>query len=250
MSEEQKQEEVKEEQPVEQEVEQKEERPAKNYEAELARKNAELERMRIELAAKNEVKPTYNANDITTWPDHELRVLLKDPKFAQYHAQAEDLLFDRKMEAKLASKMESQKRVSAEMQLREKFPEALDPTSELATKMEQIMTENDLSKTPAGRLVAAKLAAAELGQDKKNSDARGQKAEKDRVARVKGQMVDGDRPKPTDNVGNLDEKRKNLAERLMKSNQPGKMNENESTAAMSEIIQDRFGGRKGFFGDR
>lgn len=219
-----------------------------NREAELSRKNAEIERMRNELAAKNQVKPSYNANDITTWPDHELRVLLKDPKFTQYHNQAEDILFDRKMEVKLAAKAESEKRVSAEMQLRKQFPEALDSSSELGAKVEQIMQENDLSRTPAGRLVAAKLAAAELGQGKTASDARGQKIEKDRVSRVKGQMVDGDRPKPTDEGKNLDEKRQNLAEKLIKANQSG--GDKASTEAMGEILKDRFGGRDGFFGKK
>lgn len=224
------------------------ERPIENYKAELERKNRELERMRMELASKNEVKPAYNPNDIRTWPDHELKVLLKDPKFSQYHEQAEDLLFERKMETKLAAKAETEKRVSAEMQLREKFPDALDPHSELSIKMDQILRDNDLSKTPAGRLVAAKLAAAELNQGKYSADAKAQNAEKTRVARVKSQMVDGDRAKPADNAVDLDAKRSDLAKKLTLGSQKG--HEKDSVEAMKDILNDRFGGREGFFGKK
>lgn len=221
-------------------------RPAENYRAELERKNREIERIRAELASREAQPRAKDPNDLRTWPDHELKAVLRDSQFAQYHDQVNDILLDRKLDARMAVREETNKRVSAEMQLREKFPDALDPSSDLAVRMEKIIQENDLSKSPAGRLVAAKLASAEINQGKNSSDARGRKIEKDRVASVKSQMVDGDRPKPTQNDSkNLDEKRKDLAEKLTKAGQKG--HENASTEAMSEILKDRFGSRDDFF---
>lgn len=244
MSEEQKQEEIKEE-IVEEQVEQKEDdRPEQNYRAELERKTRELERMRQELAMRQQEPLKRDPNDISTWSDHELKAILNsnDPSVIPYKERANDVLLDRKVDARLARERETSKRVTAEMQLRQQFPEALDPSSELAVKMDQIMTENDLSKTPAGRLVAAKLAAAELKQDKNSSDARGRKIEQDRVSRVKGQMVDGDRSKPTDNDGNLDNKRKELADKLMDSK-----HEENQVDAVGQILKDRGLTKESFF---
>lgn len=229
----------------------KDDRPEINYKAELERKNRELERVRMELASRQQEPVKRDPNDLKTWNEHELKAIINsnDPSVLPYKDQAHDILLDRKVDARLAKQQETNKRVHADLELRNKYPEALDPTSELSMKIDQLMTEHDLSRTPAGRLVAAKLAAAELNQGKNVSNAKGQKAEKDRVASVKSQMVDGDRPKSTDNNVNLDEKRKSLAEKLINTNKAGNA-EKESNSAMNEIIQDRFGGREGFFGKR
>lgn len=229
----------------------KDDRPAKNYEAELERKNREIERLRLEAAQKAVQPKQKDPNDLRTWPDHELKALRNNQQYAQYHGEVDDILLDRRMEAKLAAREETNKRVSAEMQLRQQFPDALDPTSEFAVKMDKIIEENDLSKTPAGRLVAAKLAAAELNQGKKTSDALGRKKEQDRVANVKSQLVDGDRPKPTETPDvTLEAKRQKLAEKLKNASQPGPKKDEDSTEAISDILNDRFGGRKGFFGSK
>lgn len=90
-----------------------------------------------------------------------------------------------------------EKRALSDLELKTKYPDALDPSSELSVKMEQVMYDYDLQKSPAGRLAAAKIAAAELGKGRSTSTAKERKAEANRIASVKGQMVDGDRSKPT-----------------------------------------------------
>lgn len=218
MGEENKQEEVSEEvvEGQEQEVKPTADELLKNREAELARKNREIERMRTELAMRQNEPVKRDQNDISTWADHELKTIVNsnDPSVMPYKEKANEILLDRKVDARLARKLETEKKVTAEMQLRQQFPEALDPSSDLAIKMDQIISEHDLSKTPAGRLVAAKLAAAELGQGKNTSDAKKTKSEQNRVTRVKGQMVDGDRPKPTGNESSPD-KQKAFKEKLL-----------------------------------
>lgn len=233
---------------VAKEVEQKAvelDRPIENYKAEIERKNRELERVRMELAARDAAPKVRDPNDMRTWPEHELKAVLntQDPQYAQARDQASEILLDRKVDARLARKEETNKRVSAEMQLRSQFPEALDPASELAIKMDKIIEENDLSKTPAGRLVAAKLAAAELNQGKNASDAIGRKKENDRVANVKSQLVDGDRPKPTDSPdASLESKRKDLKDGLMDSRHEGRQ-----VDALSKILHDRGFSQDKFF---
>ncbi len=230
---------------VAKEVEQKIDRPEVNYKAELERKSREIERMRMELAARDAAPKVKDPNDMRTWPEHELKAVLstQDPQYAQARDQANEILLDRKVDARLARKEETNKRVTAEMQLRSQFPEALDPASELAIKMDKIIEENDLSKTPAGRLVAAKLAATELNQGKNASDAQGRKKESDRVATVKSQLVDGDRPKPTENKDvNLESKRNELKDGLMDSRHEGRQ-----VDALSKILNDRGFSQDKFF---
>jgi len=235
---------------IKQEVpEVKDERPEINYRAELDRKNRELERARMELASRSQEPAKRDPNDIKTWSDHEIKAIINsnDPSVLPYKDQAHEVLLDRRVEATLAKRAETDKRVHADLELRSKYPESLDPSSEMSIKMDQLIRENDLSKTPAGRLVAARLAAAELNQDKSTSDAKGRKVEKDRVTSVKSQMVDGDRPKSTPNDVNLDEKRKSLSEKLMNGSQPGRSNEKDQVDAISEILRDRGLNRDSFF---
>lgn len=223
-----------------QEVEEKKERPEENYKAELARKNAEIARLRAE-------KESYSAQperkrdpaDITTWSDNELRMLKNsnDPSVAAYKDQADELLLERKVKAIQAREYENRRKEEAKAKLEAEHPEALDPTSEFSMKVEKVMREYDLSRTPAGRLVAAKIVAAEG----KASKAKGQDNEASRVSRVKGQMVDGDRPKPTDKGKDLESKRKSLSEDLLF----GK--ENRQVEAISEIMKDRGMTRESFF---
>jgi hypothetical protein len=91
-----------------------------------------------------------------------------------------------------------EKRALSDIELRTKYPEALDPASEMSVKMEQVMFDLDLQKSPAGRLAAAKIVAAEMGKGRSKTTAQERKAEADRIARVKGQMVDGDRSRSTE----------------------------------------------------
>lgn len=206
----------------------KDDRPEINYKAELERKNRELERARMELASRQNEPQKRDPNDLKTWSENELKAIINsnDPSVLPYKDQAHDILLDRKVDARLAKQQETDKRVRADLELRSKYPEALDPASELSMKMDELIKEHDLSRTPAGRLVAAKLAATELNRGKNVSNARGQKAEKDRLANVKGQLVDGDRPKPTET--NPD-KQKNLREKLLNE-------KSTSHNAMSEFL--------------
>ena len=233
--------EVKEEAKVE-EVQKSEERPEINYKAELARKNAEIERLRMEAASRAQEPQKRDPNDIRTWPDHELRLLKKDPQFAQYHDQADDILMERKVVALDAKRRESENRVKADLELKTKYPEVTDPGSELSMKMAELIEKYDLSKTPAGRLVAAELASNELKRGQSTSKTVAQKKEADRVASLKANMVDGDRAKPTQNeVKDLDVKRKELHEKLI----TGKGRTQQE--AIGEVLKDRFGGADEFF---
>lgn len=191
------QEETPSEEPEVVEEEKKEERPEKNYKAELARKNAELQKLRAAQAARNAEPSKRDPNDIKTWSDHELKAIISsnDPSVLAYKDAAQEELLDRRVAKVFEKKATEEKRALADIKLREKYPEALDPESELALKMEQVMEEYDLQKSPAGRLAAAKIAASELGKGRSDATAKERNAEKARVARVKGQMIDGDRSK-------------------------------------------------------
>ncbi len=210
----------------------KEERPEENYKAEIARKNAEIARLRsqqVESDAPKVVK--YDPQDITTWNDNELKMLSKsnDANLARYKEQAEDLILERKVRAMQARQYEDDKKAAAHMKLEAEYPEALDPTSDMSQKISKVMREYDLSRTPAGRLVAAKIVAAES----KATATKGQTKEADRVARVKGQMVDGDRPKPTE-VKNPKGKIGDVKDKLMNSKDP-----DGQTEAVNKILRDR-----------
>ncbi len=222
------------------EPEVKEDRPEENYKAELARKNAEIARLRSLAEEKESKVVKYDPQDITTWNDNELKMLVKSPdaNLARYKDQAEDLLLERKVKQMQAKQYEEGRKLAAHQELESKYPEALDPSSDMAQKISKVMQEYDLSRTPAGRLVAAKIVAAEG----KASVAKGQSTEKERVARVKGQMVDGDRPKPTE-VKNPEAKTKEQKEKLMDSR-----SESGQTEAISQILKDRGMDRQKFFG--
>lgn len=182
-------------------AEEKQERPERNYKAELDRKNKEIERLRQEADVRERNStPRRDPSDITTWADHELKAVVKsnDPQFAAMRDQAEEVLFERKVKSIREKERVQEKRALSDLELRSKYPDALDPHSEFASKMEQIMYEYDLQKTPAGRLVAAKIAASELGKGRSNKSALERKNESSRVRELKGQMVDGDRSKPSE----------------------------------------------------
>lgn len=200
--------EVPSEEPVEEAVEQVEkevveDRPEINYRKELERKNAEIERLRQKMEAeKQETVKRRDPNDLTTWSDHELKALKNssDPSVSQYKDQIEDILVERRFNALREKERLQEKRAFADLELKSKYPEALDPTSKFASQMEQVMYEYDLQKTPAGRLAAARIVAAESKGAKTKSAALARESEKSRVREVKGQMVDGDRAKPTQEI--------------------------------------------------
>jgi hypothetical protein len=223
------------------EPEVKEERPEVNYQVELARKNAELARLRAEVDERKS-PPKRDPADITTWTDQELKMLRNstDASVAQYKEQADDVLLERKVRAIRAKESENQKREEYSSKVSELYPEANDPTSEFSAKMEKVMRDYDLHRTPAGRLAAAKIVASEGNA----SDAKAKKNEADRVARVKSQMVDGDRAKPIESSKAPDEKAKDLESKLLS----GK--ENQQVAAVSQILKDRGMDRQNFFGKR
>lgn len=218
----------------------KEERPEVNYQAELARKNAELMRLRAEIEEKKQ--PKRDPADITTWSDSELKMLRNsnDASVAQYKEQADELLLERKVRAIQAREAEYKKKEEYSSKVNELYPEANDPTSEFSTKMEKVMRDYDLHRTPAGRLAAAKIVAAEGNA----SEAKAKKNEADRIARVKSQLVEGDKAKSTEGSTNPDEKTKDLEARLLS----GK--ERTQVDAISQILKDRGMDRQNFFGKR
>lgn len=175
-------------------------RPEINYKRELERKDAALERARQELEAERSKGGKRDQNDMNTWPDHEIKVVLKStqPEYASMRDQAEEILLERKIRSMRERERVQEKRTLADMELRAKYPEAFDPSSELSLKMEQVVYDLDLQKSPAGRLAAAKIASAELGKGHSTSTAKERKAEANRIANVKKQMTDGDRSKPVE----------------------------------------------------
>lgn len=225
-------------QEVEQEV--KEDRPEANYKAELARKNARIAELEAEKVAKLDQPVRRDPADITTWSDQELKMLRNssDPSVAAYKEQADEVLLERKVKQIQARDYENRRREETKSKLEAEYPEALDPSSEFSKQIEKVMREYDLSRTPAGKLVAAKIVKAES----QTSKAKGQGREAERVIRVKGQMVDGDRPKSADKSKDLDTKRKNLADKIM----DGK-HEDSQVEAIKDALADRGISRDNFF---
>lgn len=185
---------------VEEEVKEEADRPEKNYKAELDRKNKEIDRLRQEADVARQSAPTRrDPADITTWSDNELKAIVSsnDPSVLAYKEQASDTLLERKVKSIRERERVQEKRTLADLELKSKFPEASDPSSPLAIRMEQVLYDYDLQKSPAGRLAAAKIADAELRKGKAKMTALDRNSESNRVRDVKAQMVDGDRPKPT-----------------------------------------------------
>lgn len=173
-------------------------RPEANYKAELQRRRVSEEKLRQELdSLKKSTVQKRDPNDLATWADHELKAVKysNDPKILPLKDEADDILTERKFDRLREKERMQEKRAFADIELKRSYPDAQDPESALSAKMEEVMHEYDLQKSPAGRLAAAKIAASELGLGKSKTDAKARKAEADRVARVKGNMVDGDRAK-------------------------------------------------------
>ncbi len=239
MEEEQKQEEIVEEKESEIIEEQKEDRPERNYQSELARKNQEIERLRQEAESMrvNTVQKRDPA-DLSTWTDNEL-VSIKnsnDPNVMAWKGQAEDVLLERKVNRIREKERMQEKRASADSQLRTKYPEVFDSTSPFAAEVEKVMYDFDLQKSPAGRLAAAELVAARMQKGSAQTEAKGRSAEAQRVRDVKAQMVDGDRPKSTGT--DVPQKEKDLKERILKGD----------TDAVGETLKQRGVTHDSFFG--
>lgn len=262
MAEENKQEEVKEEvvsqeevqseeQPAEEAVDEavekvaeevQEGRPERNWKAEMARKDAELARLRAMAAKKSEPSQVKDPNDLNTWGDHELKAVLhsNDPQALPLKPQIEEILMDRRI-AKVYEKREAEaKKIISETRLSKEYPQALDPQSDFALKMEEVIEEYGLSKSPAGRLAAAKIVASDMKTGSSNADAKGRKAEANRVARVKGQMVDGDRSKSVES--SKPKKQEDLLRDLNTGN-----SEEAKAKALGEILKSRGMTRESFF---
>lgn len=223
------------------------ERPEENWKAELARKNAEIDRLRSQVDSVRHTEETRrDPADIRTWTDQELKMLKNsaDPSVMAYKDQADEILLERKVRAIQARERNEERRIASDLELRSKYPEALDPSSEFSARLEHTLHEYDLSKTPAGRLVAAKIVAAELEKGANKSDVKARKNEQERVSRVKGQMVDGDRAKPTE-TGVSPADREALKNDLMDSK-----HEDKQVAAVSKILKDRGLTQENLFGKR
>lgn len=221
-------------------------RPEINYKMELERRKASEERLRQELEAERskQVK-RYDANDITTWGENELVALKnsQDPNHLQFRQKAEDELFDRKMSRVLERERLNAKRANSELELRTKYPEALDQSSEFATKMEQVMFDLDLQKSPAGRLAAARIVAGESLKGSGKVNAAGRKQEEARLKDVKQTLPEGDRPDPRGNIPNP-KKHEELIKRI---NNPKASNE-DIGSAMGQILKDKGMDYNKFFG--
>lgn len=225
-----------EQEPVEEKAD---DRPEVNYKAELARKTRELERLRAEAEAlrQNSVQKRDPA-DLSTWSDHELKAIKNsnDPTTLPYKEQAEEILFERKVQQIRERERMQEKRMSADLELRSKYPEAFDPTSEFALKVEQVMEQYDLKKSPAGRLAAAKIVAGESQKGIAKSKALDRNAEEARLADVKRQMVDGDRSRPV-NEGSNPKKIEELKLRAMQGDH----------TAVGDLLKGRGISRDSFF---
>lgn len=239
------------EQPVEEAVEQaveqvqeevKEDRPEINYKAELERRKANEERLRAELEAEKarQVK-RYDPNDLTTWSENDLKAVkyTNDPNLMHLKAQADEELLERKVNAIRERERIAEKRTRAEMELRSRFPQALDASSEFAAKMEQVMYDMDLQKSPAGRLAAAEIVAARSQKGTGKAAASGRKQEEARLKDVKQTLAEGDRPDPRGSIPNP-KKEEELKARIA----------NGDTKAISDVLGGRGISAKDFFGKR
>lgn len=216
-------------------------RPERNWKAEIERKNREIERLR-QITESQKHNQRRDPNDLATWTDHELKAVIRsdDPSMLSFKDQAEEVLFERKVQNIRERERAQEKRALADIELRSKYPDALDPSSELSLKIDQVMYELDLQKSPAGRLAAAKIAAAELGKGSSKSKALARKQEEERIARVKGQVVDGDRAKPAETPNDP----KKLDELVQKINA---RDPNASTDAFGQLLKMRGLSQEDFF---
>lgn len=219
---------------VKEETKPVDDRPEINYKMELERRRSNEERLQRELEAERSKQTNrYDANDITTWSDTELYALKnsQDPNHARFKAQADDILVERKIERGIEKRQQLEKRGKAEATLRNDYPEALNPYSEFAQKMEQVMFDLDLQKSPAGRLAAARIVAGESSKGATKQTAAGRKAEEARLKDVKQTLSEGDRPDPRSNVPNKDNN-----EALLKRINDPKGKHEDIGAAMGDLL--------------
>ncbi len=221
-------------------------RPEINYKAELERRKASEERLRQELEAeKAKQVQRRDQNDISTWSDLELKALKNsnDPSVLPYKDQAEEILLERKVKQIRERERMSEKRATTEITLRTQFPEALDPSSEFSAKMEQVMYDYDLQKSPAGRLAAAKIVAAEYQKGTGKMDAAGRKKEEARLKDVKQTLPEGDRPDPRSSIPNNKKTEDNL--KIINNT---KARHEDVGAAMGDLLKEKGMDIKKFFG--
>jgi hypothetical protein len=69
-----------------------------NAKAENARKTQEIQRLREEADARVKPADTFNPQDLSTWKDHELKAVMKDPQYVALHDQAQELLEKRRFQ--------------------------------------------------------------------------------------------------------------------------------------------------------
>lgn len=221
-------------------------RPEINYKMELERRRANEERLQRDLEAERAKQVNrYDANDINTWSDTELYALKNsaDPNHARFKAQAEDILVERKIERGIEKRQSLEKRGKAEATLRTQYPEAMNPYSDFAQQMDQVMSDLDLQKSPAGRLAAAEIVASRSSKGSSKTTAAGRKAEEARLKDVKQTLSEGDRPDPRTNMPNPKKKE----ELMQKINDP-KTSKEDIGASMGQILKDQGLDFNKFFG--
>ncbi len=222
---------------VKEDVKPVDDRPEINYKMELERRIANEERLRRELdAEKSKQTNRYDANDITTWSDTELYALKNsaDPNHARYKQQAEDVLVERKIERGIEKRQSLERRGRAEATLRTQYPQAMDPYSDFAQQMDQVMSDLDLQKSPAGRLAAAEIVASRSQKGSGKATAAERKAEEARLKDVKQTLPEGDRPDPRKNLPNPT-KNEDLVKKI---NNP-KAKHEDVGAAMGDLLKQK-----------
>jgi hypothetical protein len=211
---EEKADEVVEEQPVlEETAEEKETEREKNLKAENARKQAEIERLRMEMEQRSMPKEQQTPEEIIRrMDDREIIACLASQQYADNHALMRDVLDERKFNRYQRRQEEQRAKLDSEIERQKNFPETFNATHPMAIKMTELMYQYRLENNPAGRLLAAKLASSELSKVK--AVAAGRKQEQNRQADVKANFqgeVGRSAPKVSDTVKVEELKKRALA---------------------------------------
>jgi len=202
--------------------------------AENERKAREIQALREKV---DRATSGYNPNDLTTWDDTQLRAIKNAPNVAQnFKDQADDILFDRRVERRFKQEQEKQKRESFEIKRMEEYPETLDASSPMHARMQKIAREMGLDATPSGLYAAARLAASELKTVR--NPGREAQAEKERLEGIKAASISKDRGNAPVSVAGA----KSYEDLLVKASRQ-RTESAEFDATFKEALKAKLGGR-------
>ena len=171
-----------------------------NAQAEARRKQEELVKAREEAERLRENhQPASEAENIDKqlrrMSDRELESYLNNQQYNNLHIPIREILDERRFDRFISKKNEQRERLDAEIELENKFPEVLNPSSPMALKTKELIRLHRLESHPQGRLIAARLASSELGV--KKAVETGRKLEQHRQADVKANFSgESARPAP------------------------------------------------------